>query len=271
MILKPAIAAMLASGFIVPEKPRLVLPKPAIMRPQSIEFPKHMLPGMPLTMGMLAAKGTGPHYIPGNESGSSSANATSRSWSHTTTSDTNCLVVTAFCNNNAGTANISTATFNGVSMTRDARTTVGSQGQVAIFTLFNPPTGTYTVTVTYSGGDRGVCASAVNFGGCSSVHVAGTTNQTTSSTITTTVTSTLQGIPVGSTSTTIAGSGTITHTYTSPGGMYAGYTHSFLSNSNRKFHTTSVLEGLLPAGSNSLSVLDNVSAAGRHQAFIILV
>ena len=53
MILKPALAAMLASGLVVPEKPALILPKPAIVKAENLEFSKHMLLGMPLTMGVL--------------------------------------------------------------------------------------------------------------------------------------------------------------------------------------------------------------------------
>jgi hypothetical protein len=57
MILKPAIAAMLASGLIVPEKPKLVLPKPAIVKRENLEFWNHApLLGMPLTMGMLPTR-----------------------------------------------------------------------------------------------------------------------------------------------------------------------------------------------------------------------
>lgn len=56
MILKPALAAMLASGLIVPEKPKLVFPKPAIVKAKNLELSKHML-GMPLTMGMLKSTG----------------------------------------------------------------------------------------------------------------------------------------------------------------------------------------------------------------------
>ena len=54
MILKPALAAMIASGLIVPEKPKLVFPKPAIIKAENLELTRHILLGMPLTMGMLA-------------------------------------------------------------------------------------------------------------------------------------------------------------------------------------------------------------------------
>ena len=56
MIVKPALAAMLASGLVVPEVPKLVFPKPAIVKAENLDFSKHMLLGMPLTMGMLAPK-----------------------------------------------------------------------------------------------------------------------------------------------------------------------------------------------------------------------
>lgn len=60
MIVKPALAAMLASGLIVPETQKLVLPKPAIVKAENLEFTRHILLGMPLTMGMLAAKNRTP-------------------------------------------------------------------------------------------------------------------------------------------------------------------------------------------------------------------
>jgi hypothetical protein len=56
VIVKPALAAMLASGLVVPETPKLVFPKPAIIKAENLELSKHMLLGMPLTMGMLAGR-----------------------------------------------------------------------------------------------------------------------------------------------------------------------------------------------------------------------
>lgn len=64
MILKPAMAAMLTAGLVVPEKPALILSKPVIVRPENVEFSTHMLLAMPLTMGMLApGAGSGPYAI----------------------------------------------------------------------------------------------------------------------------------------------------------------------------------------------------------------
>lgn len=50
------LAAVLASGLAIPETPRLILPRPAIVRAESLELSRHMLLGMPLTMGMLARR-----------------------------------------------------------------------------------------------------------------------------------------------------------------------------------------------------------------------
>lgn len=60
MIVKPALAAMMASGLAMPEAPKLILPKPAIIKAENIEFSKNLL-AMPLTLGMLPGKA-----IPGN-------------------------------------------------------------------------------------------------------------------------------------------------------------------------------------------------------------
>jgi hypothetical protein len=64
MIVKPALAALLAAGLAVPEKPRLIFPNPAIVKPGNVEFSRHLLLGMPLTMGILApGPGVGPYGI----------------------------------------------------------------------------------------------------------------------------------------------------------------------------------------------------------------
>lgn len=54
MILKPAMAALLASGLVVPEKPKLVFPKPAIIKSLREDLVRDVLMGMPLTLGMIA-------------------------------------------------------------------------------------------------------------------------------------------------------------------------------------------------------------------------
>lgn len=57
MILKSSIAAMFASGLIVPETPKLEIPKPAIVKPENLDFSSHMfLLGMPITIGAFASQ-----------------------------------------------------------------------------------------------------------------------------------------------------------------------------------------------------------------------
>lgn len=57
MIGKALLAATVASGLIVPVKAGVYLPpKPAIVKASNLEFSKHMLLGMPFTMGMLPSK-----------------------------------------------------------------------------------------------------------------------------------------------------------------------------------------------------------------------
>jgi len=82
MIVKPALAAMLASGLVAPEKPPIILPRPAIVKPESLEVSRHMLLGMPLTIGMLAKPApVAPLVSTYTGAVSSTANATSYSLS----------------------------------------------------------------------------------------------------------------------------------------------------------------------------------------------
>lgn len=57
MILKPTLAAMLATGLIAPEAPKLAFPKPAIIKQERGRPARDVLFGMPLTMGMLPGRG----------------------------------------------------------------------------------------------------------------------------------------------------------------------------------------------------------------------
>lgn len=58
MIRKALLAATVTSGLIIPIAAAGVYlpPKPAIIKAENLEFSKHMLLGMPITMGMLAAR-----------------------------------------------------------------------------------------------------------------------------------------------------------------------------------------------------------------------
>jgi hypothetical protein len=109
--------------------------------------------------------GLEPYYI--SASGVAiSGTAETLSWSHTTTPETTCLVVGQTIIKNGATAGTSTVTFNGVSFSQIVSVATFSGFQATrLHVLFNPPVGTFTLSVTISGTiDRGHCAQAINLG-----------------------------------------------------------------------------------------------------------
>lgn len=155
MIVKPALAAMLATGLIVPEAPKLILPKPAIVRAENLEFSKHMLLGMPITMGMLPGKSTPASVsfvqslaLTGLSSGSRSvsmsigAAASSR------------VVILGVLHNDSRSSGVSNVTIGGVAATQRA-TQTNASGSILYFFTALVISGT-TATVDYFLG--GTCA-----------------------------------------------------------------------------------------------------------------
>lgn len=219
MILQPAIAAMLASGLSVPEAPKLLLPRPAIVRPGSIDVSKHMLLGMPLTMGMLPGKARDPYFI-----GSSSYSTTASSslevltWSHTTTADTTAIVVSGAAVNNANSLDMDFVSFNGVSFgTYIAQG--GSGDSVRIFVLFNPPVGTYTLRAEVDAtNDRFFAAHAINLGGVSEVNAGNGAESTSAETLSVSLTTTKRSIVIVGAYAQVGNTNIPTITCTSPAG-----------------------------------------------------
>lgn len=159
MIVKPAFAAMLASGLIVPEAPKIVFPKPAIIKAENLEFSKHILLGMPLTMGMLAGKGAPAVSLVNNGvlATSSSDNTTYNftTYSIGTASSTRRVIAVFYGDNGSNTGRtVSSATLGGVSATIDAQVTHSSGGSavVAIVSATVTTGTTATLSVTFSGG-----------------------------------------------------------------------------------------------------------------------
>lgn len=110
MIAKSAIAAILTTGLVSPEKPALALPKPAIIKPENIEFSKHvLLLGMPLTMGMLAPRSATPLAVASSASWNSN-NTSSASHSVTLPSGIQAgnLLLMFFIKNNSNTTELTT-------------------------------------------------------------------------------------------------------------------------------------------------------------------
>lgn len=120
MIIKPALAVMLASGVAVPEKPNLILPKPAIVKANNLEFSKHMLLGMPLTMGMLypAKKLAQIEYITTVEdAGNLSTYTFTNASIGTATSDRLVVVVVTCADTGGSTSTLSSVTIGGSAAT----------------------------------------------------------------------------------------------------------------------------------------------------------
>ena len=187
MIVKPALAAMLASGLVAPETPKLVFPKPAIVKSENLDFSKHMLLGMPLTLGMLPRKfvvPVGPTYLSTATYGVTSSLATI-SWTHNVESYATCLIVVLGWSSTLGATGNITVTANSTSMTK---VTTGTR--CFIFRLFSPPTGSVTITATSTDSlDRHFAGHSATFSGVTSVqanNAASTGNQVTSFSLTTT-------------------------------------------------------------------------------------
>jgi hypothetical protein len=215
MIVKPAIAALLASGLIMPEAPKLVLPKPAIVKAENLEFSKHMLLGMPLTMGMLPGKAGDPFFIDSSQySTSASSSLETITWTHTTTAATTCLVVAGTAVNNAGNTDITSVTFNGVSLTQIV--SAGSGNSTSLWRLFSPAVGSFTLSVTMSGtNDRFISGHAVNLGNANAVNTSNA-DEGSAQTFSVSLTTTKKTIIVASSFVASSTSTARTITYSSP-------------------------------------------------------
>lgn len=200
---------------------------------------------------LLISGAVSPYFIDSN-AGSNSASATSRTWSHTTTSDTTCLVVGTFAANNAKTANVTGVTYNGVSLTQVVKSAAGS-GQGGLWVMFNPPVGTYNVVMTASSGDRGIAGNSANFGGVSAVNVSGNAALASTDPRTLTITSTAKGLPVGHK--IILGGNSTLHTVTAsaPTGMAEERANKFVANSFAKYQGLFYSDTLVDAGSTSFT------------------
>ncbi len=274
MIRKALLAATVATGLILPAAAGLyVSPKPAIVKPENLEFSKHMLLGMPITMGMLAPKSTPPQYIANSATGNNIASGSTLSWSHTTTSQTTALIVGFFVGNNAKTAQVTAVKFNGVSLTLIRQAYAADNGSGSLWVLFNPPVGTYTLTATANSSDRGFGGTAGNFSNVSAVNVSATNSAATADPRTLTMTSTALGLPVGNVSGASSSSKLQTYTATAPTGMtLAGTARRFTSNSYGKYQGLFYSNTLVPAGSTSFTVDCTVgTTVNTNQQYAILV
>lgn len=113
-------------------------------------------------IGFGAGSGS-PYYISSSSGGISSSLQTI-SWTHTTDPGTSCLVMTVI-NQNSTNVGTSTATYNGVSMTLDKRELYSNNHACTVFSLMNPPIGSFTASTTMTGtNNRAHMAFALNLG-----------------------------------------------------------------------------------------------------------
>ena len=219
MIVTPAIAALLATGLAVPETPRLIFPKPAIVRCGSLEASRHMLLGLPLTMGMLPGRASDPYFISSSSySTAASSSLEVLSWSHATTADTTAIVVSGAAVNNANSLDMDFVSFNGVSF--GGFVAASSSGDsVRIFVLFNPPVGTYTLRAEVDAtNDRFFAAHAINLGGVSEINAANGAESTSAETLSASLTTTRRAIVIVGAYAQVGNTSISTITCTSPAG-----------------------------------------------------
>jgi len=225
-----------------------------------------------LSRKLLISGAFSPYFIDGNN-GNNSANASSLSWTHTTTSDTTCLVFGGFIGRNSGTASINSVSFNSVSLTEAVGQSLTQTG-AGIWYLLNPPIGTFTLSMSCTGGDRGIAGSSMNLGGVTGVDATGTTGTTSTTTdpMSTTITATVTGIPVGNKIARLNGTTSATFVANAPTGMTIAHTkNDWTSSSNRKYQGMFYSDTLVPAGSTTFTTEKTTggSIAGTHQQYAI--
>jgi hypothetical protein len=145
MILNSSFAVLMASGFVVPEAPKIVFPRPAIIRPSDVDVSRtNKILGMPLTLGMLASRGA-PQYQSDTDFTQTSNTTGARTFSHATVAGTKCLVV-AYGLRSGNAIGAQSCTYNGVAMTAGPFLAFGSSpaGASGIFYLFDPPIGCFS-------------------------------------------------------------------------------------------------------------------------------
>lgn len=271
MINKTLLASALVTGLAVPAQATVYLPsKPAIIKRENMEFLKYLVLGMPMTMGILAQSAP-PTFISGSATGNNQASGTPLSWSHTTSAVTDAIVVGTFINNNGGNAQVTSVTFNGVSFTQIQQSAGAAQGSGGLWILYNPPVGTYTLSVN-GNNDRGIGGTAANFKNVKSVNVSASSANASTDPRTTTITSTATGYPIANIACGGSGATLLTFAASAPTGMaLLGTARRFTSNSNAKYQGLFGSDTLVPAGSTSFtSNCTAGSLVNRNQQYAIL-
>jgi hypothetical protein len=110
---------------------------------------------------------------------------TSNSWSHTVTGSNPILLVTLIYDNGSG---INSVTYGGQAMTLADTSSAKSGRNIAVYYLINPPTGSNTVSVSYSGFNSNRLSQSASYTGVGSVDVVTKQANITTGTMTNTLT-----------------------------------------------------------------------------------
>jgi hypothetical protein len=227
--------------------------------------------GLILSRRLMNSGAVDPYFINAN-AGSFNANSSSVSWSHTTTSDTTCLIVGGFVNRDSGDSSINSVTYNSVSLTTIQNN--ANRFASGLFVMFSPPVGTYTVSVSCTGGNRGISFSSMNIGGASVVDISGgeSNHFDTADPKTINVTSSARGLAVGNAALRASNNTTMVASATSPTGMVVAHTaNRFSSSSFARWQAIFYSPTLVNAGSTNFTVdVTTGSLAGRGQQYAIL-
>lgn len=235
-------------------------PKPAIIRPAEPIKPLLTVPllAMPLTMGMLRPSASNPVGINSNNGGKSTTG--SASWSHTTTADTNCLVVVGGLINNSQNNEITGVTFNSVALANAvSRNQTALTPHISIWYMLNPPIGAYTITCSGST-DRYLGGVSFNLGGIIAFDVANSTSSTSTSAITATATSTAKGVVVGGSMVNSASTDTLSGDITKSAANSAS-ANSITRVCSGGYSSTALAAGTRTVTSNASSTLHAVAIA----------
>lgn len=151
---KTLLAAAVASSLIVPAQAGVYIPpKPAIVKPENIDFSKHMLLGMPMTMGMLAARGNSPSYVYCTQT-SSATNLTSYTFTAVPISTASAYRRVLVLINGTGSASgrtLSSVTIGGVTATSHVINVSSSTYSSRMVSALVPTGTTADIVITYSG------------------------------------------------------------------------------------------------------------------------
>ena len=224
---------------------------------------------MSLTLGMLAGNEAVQPFFINAVSGATSPNQVGMSWAHTTDPRTAALVVGVYAGASSGNnSSLTGAWFNNVPMTLIRQNNQGNL-TTGMYVLFNPPIGTFNVSVTADGSGRGFAASSLALGGVKVIdaETGGGGSSTNTNPYSTSLTAPTGGIAVANVG--VRGNSGLSVSATSPQGIIlAAPANVFTSDGNTKYQALFYLPTLVGPGASTLTA-NASSASGRGQQFVI--